>query len=58
MVQGRIDVGLVGEVRSDQWGADPALGYILKVKPIESAGIRCGCEKENKQRLLLDFFFA
>lgn len=51
-------MGLVGEVRSDQWGADPALGYILKVKPIESAGIRCGCEKENKQRLLLDFFFA
>ena len=38
-------------------GADPTLGYILKVKPIESTIIRCGCEKENKERLLLDFFY-
>ena len=54
MVQGRIDVSLVGELRS---GADPTLGYILKVKPIGSTVIRCGCEKENKQRLLLEFFY-
>lgn len=31
------------------------MGYVLKVKPKESAEIRCGCEKENKQGLLLDF---